>query len=393
MRTRGFVLLAALVLATTCLAASAGSAHAWAGGRLVVAPWGSNSAACTWAHPCRTISHAVQAAAPGETVIVRRGRYHEMVTVTKRVTIVGLHRPLVNAAGKDNGFLITGGGSGSTIAGFRVRNATEEGILVAGASHVRILWNAVSHNDLGMFSSTPTGECAPQGEVPGDCGEGIHLMSSRHSRVAHNVVFDNAGGILLTDEFGPTAWNAVVGNRVFHNQYDCGITIAAHNPGAVMNGVPQPNVAGIYRNWIVGNVSNDNGRLGEGAGILLAAGAPTGGVYSNWVLGNHAARNELAGITVHEHAPGGDLNGNVFIGNRLRHNGLGGTAVPPGDPDAGVTQTVDLLVFSAVDTITGTVIRHNHLSYAHFGIWTQNVAGVHRDHNTFFHVAVPIHRQ
>ena len=80
-------------------------------------------------------------------------------------------------------------------------------------------------------------------------------------------------------------------------------------------------------------------------------------------------------------------------GNRLRHNGLGSTAVPPGDPDAGVTRTVDLLIFSAVDTITGTVVRDNHMSHAHFGIWTQNVPHIVKDGNTFFHVAVHIHQQ
>ena len=47
-------------------------------------------------------------------------------------------------------------------------------------------------------------ECQAAGEVPGDCGEGIHLMSVADSTVAGNYVTGNSGGILLTDEFGPT---------------------------------------------------------------------------------------------------------------------------------------------------------------------------------------------
>lgn len=62
-----------------------------------------------------------------------------------------------------------------------VVNATGEGILVESASHVTIESNVVTHNDLGgqphpVKTSYP--ECQAQGGIPGDCGEGIHLMGS-----------------------------------------------------------------------------------------------------------------------------------------------------------------------------------------------------------------------
>jgi len=88
---------------------------------------------------------------------------------------------------------------------------------------------------------------------------------------------------------------------------------------------------------------------------------------------------------VHSHAPNTDVNGNRFVGNRLSHNNLGG------DPDAGVTKTTDILVFSAGDPITGTVARGNRLSNAFFGIWTLN-AHTKLARNHFVHVHVHVHQ-
>lgn len=71
------------------------------------------------------------------------------------------------------------------ISGFTVTRATGEGILATGSlesgsiSHVTIQGNRVVGNDLGGIPPA-TGGGYPQFEavdgVPGDCGEGIHLM-------------------------------------------------------------------------------------------------------------------------------------------------------------------------------------------------------------------------
>jgi parallel beta-helix repeat protein len=172
--------------------------------------------------------------------------------------------------------------------------------------------------------------------VPGDCGEGIHLMTVTHSKVLRNTVTGNLGGILLTDEFGPTAGNLISKNHVFGNPYDCGITVASHSDRAVSpTGRRQPDLGGIYGNRIVGNVSDGNGTRGEGAGILLAAAAPGGAVYDNRVVFNEASGNGLPGITLHSHAPMQDISGNVIAGNHLSKNALTANKGKPGDPDAG----------------------------------------------------------
>jgi hypothetical protein len=381
-RAVGLVFLAA-VAATVIGAAPAAASSA----TLYVSPGGSDAGSCTSANPCKTIGHAVSVAAPGDRIVVRRGTYAETVTVPVTLHLVGRHWPTIDATGQQNGVVITGAAaSGSSLRGFKIENATQEGVVAMQTSWVTIADNVVAGNDQGMFSTSPTGECAPVGEIPGDCGEGIHLMTVAHSRVSGNAITRNAGGILVTDEFGPTHANVISWNHVWRNDFDCGITVPGHNPNAVSStGQPQPSMAGVYGNRIVHNVVNRNGLKGEGAGILFAGAGPGTGSYDNFVGWNTTNGNELAGITVHSHAPDTDVNGNRFVGNWASHNNLGG------DPDAGVTKSTDILVFSAGDPITGTVARGNHLSHAFFGIWTLN-AHTMLAHNHFNDVVVHVHQ-
>jgi parallel beta-helix repeat protein len=381
----GLGLCVALPLAATASASHARTVRRAARRNLYVSPHGTPGGPCSPGRPCSTISRAVSIAKAGATINVAAGTYKESVAVRKRVKLVAQGDAVIDATGKTNGILLEGAAAaGSLVQGFTVENAKQEGILAEATSRVTIRDNDVRHNDLGMFDQQLVGECAPQGEVPGDCGEGIHLMGVTDSKVLDNVVRDNAGGILLTDEPGPTSGNLIDGNIALNNLYDCGITIAGHNPGAVTPAGRQQSVAGIFGNTISNNVSDGNGLLGEGAGILLAGAGPGTGVYQNTVTGNTAIGNNMAGIVLHNHAPGEDLNGNVITNNVLVQDNLGG------DPDAGVTDTTGILLWSAVDTVTGTVVTGNTISHVSIGIFTTNVSGVSASGNTFSDVTTPL---
>jgi parallel beta-helix repeat protein len=359
---------------------------------LFVSDKGNNANPCTASHPCKTIGRAVGVAKPGDTVIVEKGIYHQDVLIGKRLRLIGVGHPVDNARGRDNGFVVQGAkASGSVIAGFIVKNAAFEGIVVKETSHVFISGNTVINNDQGVKATKPIGECAPSGEIPGDCGEGLHLVSATFTQVTGNTVKDNTGGILLTDEFGPTAHNVIARNTVLNNVLDCGITIAGHSPNAVKGGKPQPKAAGIYSNLILHNTVNGNGIKGEGAGILLAAGGPGSAVYNNLVLNNTANNNGLAGVTLHSHAPGQDLNGNKIIGNKVSHDGVADTSEAEfGENDGKSSVTVGILVGSGVTKLKGTVISRNRISNVHYGIYTKNVPPIKKKANTFHHVAVPL---
>lgn len=97
-------------------------------------------------------------------------------------------------------------------------------------SNVRIDHDAVLNNDTG-YAPQAEGECVANGEIPGDCGEGLHLWSATNSRVDHNDVSGNAGGILLADEFGSNTHNKASGNGF------AGITIHEHAPSNLNDNV------------------------------------------------------------------------------------------------------------------------------------------------------------
>jgi parallel beta-helix repeat protein len=359
-----------------------------------VAQFGSDEARCTdWA-PCATIGYVVSLAGAGDTVVVRPGVYNEDVLISTAVHLRGTGNPIIDATGRDNGIVITGAGAaGSSVEGFTVQNATFEGILVRQTSDVTIADNVVKGNNRGIFlpASQQTGECAANGLIPGDCGEGLHLWSVTDSKVQRNWVANNAGGILLTDESGPTAFNLIQDNTVVNNQYDCGITIAGHNPKAAPGGVPNPATAGIYGNIVIQNRADRNGVAGEGAGILLAGAGPGTAVYNNQVIDNEASGNGLSGLTLHNHAPGQDLNGNVIVGNRFSNDNLDGDS--DFDPYTD-TQTTGILLASAVTPLSGTVVRDNKISDVYYGIWTLNVPPIPVGANQFGNsVTVPVFQQ
>lgn len=373
-------LLTAAVLATGALAAAPAFAKT-----LYVSPKGKNQKTCAPAAPCKTISFAVGKAATGDTVDVAKGTYKDSVKVTKDIVLIGLGTPVINAAGKANGILITGAkAAGAEVRGFQVQNANNEGILALQTSKVTIDANIVQANDKGISAKKPTGECVAQGQVPGDCGEGLHLMTVSDSQVIGNTVQNNLGGILLTDELGPTNGNLILSNKALNNVADCGITLAGHNTGAFAGGAPVPATGGVYGNIIIYNTANGNGTQGLGGGILAAAGGPGAAVYDNTVQNNTANGNGLGGFTLHSHAPGQYFSDNRIVDNTFLNDGIAGNpGGKPGDAGAGITQTVGIIVYSAATPLTGTVITGNNLGSEYYGIWTANVPQINQSTNTF----------
>jgi hypothetical protein len=328
-----------------------------------------------------TVGAAVNAAASGATILVCPGTYPGGIVVSKTVSIVGLGHPVINATGDDNGVQVLA--SGSRIQGLTVKNATGEGILVgsetpgsAAVSDVTISGNTVKHNDRGNPTSAPIStssypQCNLANGVPGDCGEGIHLVNTSDSTVIGNTSTGNSGGLLLSDDTGQTYGTLIEFNNVYNNLYDCGITIAGHLP-AFAGG-------GVHNNKILGNRVTGNGVDGQGGGVLLATGVPGNGspdsggaVYDNLVLGNYLANNGLGGVTLHSHAPDENLNGNTIIGNVIGTNNL--------DPDMDFvpfgSQFFDPattgVILAAASSVTITVV-HNVIANNAIGVWVAEV--------------------
>jgi Protein of unknown function (DUF1565) len=360
-----------------------------------------------------TITAGLKAAPAWSTVVVCPGSYHEQVVIKKPVSLVGLHAA-INQRGVTPSLVVNVPHVGKltifagvvilsshvSIQGFQVTNALGEGILAAGIhgdiSNVAIKHNAVVHNDLGggVPPASTYFECQAQGPVPGDCGEGVHFIAVANSTVNGNFIAHNSGGVLLTDETGPTHNNLIANNVVTRNETDCGITVPGHNPAALSaSGQPQPSVAGVYNNVIARNVVTFNGLKGDGAGVLFANATAGTASYNNLVIGNFIAGNGLSGVTMHAHTlkPGQFelLSGNKIIGNRIGTNNIDGdTLDSPASPKD--LKTTGVLVFSG-GTPVSVVIAHNHISNNHFGIWlSKPVTAFGLGTNSFHNVFKPI---
>jgi nitrous oxidase accessory protein NosD len=424
MRSSRTVRLAGALMAPLLIAgavvAQAGAASANSGrhdGRVLYVspsakPYGGDRSCRTAAF--KTIQSAVTAAPAGGTVIVCAGTYHEQVVISQPLTLAG-QRATIDQTGVTPTFKVTLPGLGTqtiyagvvivssrvTLSGFTIRDAQGEGVLAAGLGatirHVVISHNSVVNNDTGSTvpPSSPYFQCAAEGQVPGDCGEGVHFAGNiADSTIRGNFIAHNSGGVLMSDDVGPNHNNVVENNVVTDNQSDCGITVPGHNPGALnAKGVPRPQVAGVYDNVIRNNVVTGNGTTGDGAGVLFANAMAGTASYDNVVEGNYISGNGLSGVTMHAHtvAPGQfeDLSGNVIVGNVIGKNNLLGDPLdgPPGPSDM---QTTAVLVFSGGTKVTVKIAR-NFIFNNSIGIWLSSpvkAAGLRT--NTFHNVKTPI---
>lgn len=356
----------------------------------------------------KTIQSAVNAARPGATVIVCPGTYHEQVVLSKPVNLQG-RAATIDESGVTPTLKATIPGVGTEtiyaavvivtshaqVSGFTITNAIGEGVLAAGLNGdltgISIRRNAVVHNDLG-FGGSPYFQCAVQGQVPGDCGEGVHFVAVAYSSISGNLIKGNSGGVLLSDDTGPTHNNVVSSNVVTENETDCGITVPGHNPNAITpSGKLQPKVAGVYDNLIANNVVTNNGVKGEGAGVLFANASAGTASYNNVVTGNFIQGNGLSGVTFHAHLTSGTeyLSGNVVERNVIGKNNLDGdTLDSPASPTDLVTTGV--LVYSGNTKVTVTIAR-NRISNNKIGIWlSKAVTAFGLRTNRFFKVKLPI---
>ena len=376
---------------------------------LTVATKGSDSGNCQ-SSPCKTLGYALTQAGPNDKIVIFPGIYRESgnanvvkpgLTGLTIKSIGSAARTVINAKGNANGILIQA--SGVSVTGLTVKNADLEGILAepplsswpkkptsapANISHVTIAGNIVIHNDQAYNTKLPPDAACPSSLTDADdCGEGLHLIGVSWSKVVGNIVSHNVGGILVSDggfgiSVGPAAHNLIAFNRSTDNAFDCGVTLPGHDPRAVATsgpntGKPQPNLAGVYDNRIIHNVSSRNGA----AGLLDATPYPGTGSYDNLFADNTASGNGNAGFVLHSHAPLQDVSGIVVVGNRIGQNNLAG------DPDTGVMKTTGVMLLS-VAVPTSIVVAGNKISHNVNGVaFNSNITVV--GHNRFAHVIHP----
>lgn len=273
-------------------------------------------------HPGQSIQAAVDAAQPGDIVVVLPGTYHEAVCVmTDGIDLRGdraVIRPPSDTPPTPCAFLQAGifllgqldlaAGhvidpiSDVTVSGFRVEGFEASGILMLGGEDVDIVSNTAVDNDeygIARFFSTggtmranrvtgsgeaglylgdsPNANATIVGNAAWDNGLfGIFVRDSSHGTVAGNTSTGNCVGLIVFASHGPADDWTLKGNRVHDNTKSCG----GGDEGMPASGIGI-GLAGASHTVVTGNVVTGNHATGPSlfeGGIVVASTAAFGGL-------------------------------------------------------------------------------------------------------------------
>ena len=282
----------------------------------------------------KTIGGAVSHAAPNDTITVWPGVYKEDVVIGIPLSLIGAGagRSVIDATGLADGVFVDGfdnpGLGHVTVAGFSVKNAQWEGVLVVSATDVTIRDNNINNNDKApsAFTGDPNGCPGQPGfelDETGDCGGGLHLIGVSESIVSGNTITQNDDGILVSDESAASHDILITGNSVNNNPGECGIVLASHPPVGAIGSAHH----GVYHITVDGNDVENNGVNVGGAGVgMFSDGIGQGRASGNVVSHNRLIGNGIGGVSLHTHVgpnfglPADDMNGNQIIGNYIAKN-------------------------------------------------------------------------
>jgi parallel beta-helix repeat protein len=298
------------------------------------------SAATRVVHPGQSIQAAVDAAAPGDTIVVLPGTYHEAVLVTKDgIKLRGVDaviKPPASAPTGDCGYVpraqvgicllgevdVNTGHVGDRIrnvkvSGFRVVGFSALGIGLFAGKDVDIVDNtAIDNTEYGVARFFSTGGTLRGNRASGSDEAGLYLGDSPNAQasIVDNVAYKNGLGIFVRD----SSHGRVVGNRSHDNCV--GILVLATGPEA--------------DDWTVkDNVVRDNTKVCAasdeapplaGIGILLVSASHIR-VVENRVTGNRTSANTfveggIVVVTPPDLPTAANPHDNLIKDNKLRNN-------------------------------------------------------------------------
>jgi len=248
-----------------------------------------------------SLQSSIDKAAPGDTITVSGGVYHERITIDKPLTLTGADGPVIDGDGQGDVVTITG--SDVTISGFEIRGSgtavskEPAAIKIKDAHAPTIRSNIIkdslfgihmtgSHHATIAFNEIDPGEDTPIERR----GHAIYMWEVSDAAIHSNTISYAADGIHL--EFSEN--NGIAQNTVQDSRYALHLMYSDNN--RVIENTFRDNLAGavlMYAHELLlkDNELSSNRRGATGAGVLLK---DSDNVFAE---GNRILRNKY-GMTV-----------------------------------------------------------------------------------------------
>lgn len=181
------------------------------------------------------IQWAINAANPGDTILVSPGVYNERIIVNKSVNLVGQNRDTTVIDAQETGTVITVTAPKVNITGLTIQNGKTGDLLNPGRGIVggyTISNNRIRNNDCGILDAAIIKNNIVQNNGGYVEGHGIH---SHNSLIEENVVSNNRIGI---EGHGST-----IKNNLMENQNGYGLKVGS---SLVVGNTIRENYEGIY---------------------------------------------------------------------------------------------------------------------------------------------------
>lgn len=312
-----------------------------------------------------TIQAALDAADPGDTIIVHEGTYRENLVIDTNVDLIGVGWPVVDGgskegnvdtimvafvglnAGRIEGLVVTGGGSGPqghaidvwdsspTIVNNKVMDNPNNGIGLHGSSkltgNTKVYNNQVYNNKAGIGNGKGSAAHIYNNHVYDNWAVGVGCIGRSAPRIEGNHIYGNHIGIGCREVASPH----IEGNYIFEN--DCGVTIS---PTSTIRVATAGDAIVIKNNLIFGNhqvgvsvtsfnlseiivvnntvdSNNTYGIRDRAGGIVF--GWPWPGAFTATVENNIVTNNKKGGIANHT---GSELFPSRGVNIISRHNNV-----------------------------------------------------------------------
>jgi parallel beta-helix repeat protein len=156
-------------------------------------------------NPGDSIQEAIDAASPGDTIVVSVGTYHEHLVINKSLTLkgAGSENTFIDGDG-ENKMIISIIASNVEVSGFTIQNGSKSGdypyggIQIMHASNVTIRNNVIRKNYFGIFLSESNFSDITENVIIDNYDRGIRISGSCYNHIVANNITNNPKGVWIT---------------------------------------------------------------------------------------------------------------------------------------------------------------------------------------------------